>query len=52
MVVKRLILLALGHIFLAVGLIGIFVPLLPSMPFILLACWCYGKSSAPAFFFL
>ncbi|MBI2065485.1 MAG: YbaN family protein [Candidatus Zambryskibacteria bacterium] len=45
-VVKRLILLALGHIFFAVGLIGIFVPLLPSTPFMLLACWCYGKSSA------
>jgi len=41
----RIILVLLGHIFLAIGLIGIFVPLLPTTPFILIAGSCYAKGS-------
>jgi uncharacterized membrane protein YbaN (DUF454 family) len=35
----------LGHASLAVGCIGIFVPLLPTTPFVLLAAVCYSRGS-------
>jgi uncharacterized membrane protein YbaN (DUF454 family) len=44
MIVKRL-LVVLGSVFLAVGVIGIFVPLLPTTPFLLLASACYLRGS-------
>jgi uncharacterized membrane protein YbaN (DUF454 family) len=34
-----------GHLFLVVGIIGVVVPLLPTTPFILLACCCYERGS-------
>lgn len=40
--------LAFGHVFLATGLIGVVVPLLPTTPFILLASWCYARGSERA----
>ena len=37
--------LLIGHASLAVGFVGIFVPLLPTTPFVLLAAVCYSRGS-------
>jgi uncharacterized membrane protein YbaN (DUF454 family) len=37
--------LLLGHASIAVAFVGIFVPLLPTTPFVLLAAVCYSKGS-------
>jgi hypothetical protein len=37
--------LLLGHASIAVGFVGIFVPLLPTTPFVLLAAACYSRGS-------
>lgn len=42
---KRQLLLAAGTLSLAVGIVGIVVPLLPTTPFLLLAAGCYLRSS-------
>ena len=41
----RLAFAALGTLFLMVGIIGIFTPILPTTPFLLLATACYARSS-------
>lgn len=41
----RLAFAALGTLFLLVGIIGIFMPILPTTPFLLLATACYARSS-------
>ena len=41
---KRLLVLA-GTISMGIGIIGIFVPILPTTPFLLLAAFCYARSS-------
>jgi uncharacterized membrane protein YbaN (DUF454 family) len=43
---KRYLLIALGTICLAIGIVGIFTPILPTTPFLLLAAFCYLRSSA------
>jgi uncharacterized membrane protein YbaN (DUF454 family) len=43
--VVSLIFLGVGHIALVLGAVGIFVPLLPTTPFVLLAAWCYSRGS-------
>lgn len=41
----RVLLVALGSVFLLLGLIGIFMPVLPTTPFVLLAAACYARAS-------
>lgn len=37
--------LGLGHAFTAIGFIGIFLPVLPTTPLLILAAWAYSRGS-------
>jgi uncharacterized protein len=42
---QKLLLTVVGFIFVALGIIGIFTPVMPSIPFFIIASICFSKSS-------
>lgn len=49
---RRYMLIACGCILLALGAVGIIIPVLPTTPFVLLAAGCFSASSPRAYQFL
>ena len=43
---RRAALIVCGTLSLGLGLLGVFVPLLPTTCFLLIAAWCYARSSS------
>lgn len=43
--IKRILFIVFGTLFLIIGAIGVFVPVLPTTPFLLLAAACYLRGS-------
>lgn len=43
--IKRILLLSFGFLFVLLGILGAFLPVMPSIPFLLIAAYCFSKSS-------
>ena len=42
---KKILYIMIGCISLGLGIIGVILPILPTIPFVLLAAFCFAKSS-------
>ena len=45
MIIKKILYITLGCIGVGLGALGVVLPLLPAFSFLLLAAFCFGKSS-------
>ncbi len=43
--IKRIALMSVGFLFVVLGIIGFFMPVMPSIPFFIIASVCFSKSS-------